>query len=453
MSTIAAIATPPAVGGVSMIRISGERAAEIAAAVFVPYGGKEVALMEGYTASYGKITDRGERLDDGVLLMFRAPHSYTGEDVCEITCHGGILITRRVLRACLSAGAEMAQAGEFTKRALLSGKMTLTQAEAVADVINARSDQYLKCSNAQKDGALYRRIEEIKKVILDITVQIAAWIDYPDEGLDSFETSCHVGLLTDCMLKLKILLQSYDLGRIMRDGVLTAIVGKPNVGKSTLMNLLSGCERSIVTEIAGTTRDIVEENITLGGALLHIADCAGIRETDDPVEKIGVERMKKMLEDSTLVFAVFDRSRPLESDDYKLIELLRGKNAVCIINKSDLDSVLDMTYLATQFGTVVEISATEAEAREKLDAVARKVLKLDELDISAGFIANERQRRCAEKAEKALDMAISGIEAGVTLDATGVALEQALGCLCELSGESVSETVIDEVFRRFCVGK
>ena len=454
MSTIAAISTPQASGGTAMIRISGDSALEVAARVFKPTSTKKSpAEMEGYTAAYGKILDGEEMLDDGVLLVFRAPHSYTGENTAEITCHGGVLIARRVLRACINAGAVMAQAGEFTRRALLAGKLSLTQAEAVADMINSRNDQYLRCTNAQKEGALYRRIEEIRQNILDITVQLAAWIDYPDEGLDSFETSSHIGQLTDCQLKLKLLLESYDVGRVMREGIRTAIAGKPNVGKSTLMNLLAGCERSIVTDIAGTTRDVVEESVILGGVLLHIADCAGIRETDDPVEKIGVERAEAELEAAELVLAVFDNSKPLEKEDFFLIEKLRGKNVLCIINKSDLESKLDMAYLATQFGSVIEISATDGASLEKLNAVAQKMLKLNRLDISAGFIANERQRECALKAEQALEQAIDGINAGVTLDATGIMLEKTLGHLMELTGESVSETVIDQVFARFCVGK
>ena len=454
MSTIAAISTPQAAGGTAMIRISGEYALQIAKQVFSPLSTDRLPTeMDGYTAAYGKIHDGEAHIDDGVLLVFRAPRSYTGEDVAEITCHGGVLIARRVLRACINAGAVMAQPGEFTRRALLAGKLTLTQAEAVADMINIRSDQYLRCSNAQREGALFRKIQEIKQCILDITVQIAAWIDYPDEGLDSFETSSHLGQLTDCQLKLRLLLESYDVGRLMREGIRTAIAGKPNVGKSTLMNLLAGCERSIVTDIAGTTRDVVEESVMLGGVLLNIADCAGIRQTDDPVEKIGVMRAEAELEAAELVLAVFDNSRPLETEDFFLIEKLRGKNTLCIINKSDLENKLDMAYLATQFGNVIEISATDNTSLTKLDKAAGRLLKLSRLDISAGFIANERQRECVIKAEKALDEAVAGINAGITMDATGMLLEKALEHLAELTGESVSETVISEVFSRFCVGK
>lgn len=454
MSTIAAISTPPASGGVSMIRISGENAIQIAERVFRPARNDvKISEMKGYTACYGEIYSGAVKLDDGILLIFHAPHSYTGEDTAEISCHGGILISRRVLRACIDAGAEMAQAGEFTRRALIAGKMTLTQAEAVADMINARSDQFLQCANAQLDGALYKKIEEIKKTITDIAVQIAAWIDYSEEGLTSFEIGSHIGQLTDCRLKLQLLLESYDVGRALRDGVSVSIVGKPNVGKSTLMNLLVGCERSIVTDVEGTTRDVVEENVILGGTLLKIADCAGIRETDNPVERIGIVKMERRLEQSQLVFAVFDNSRPLESEDFRLIEKLRGKRALCIINKLDLENKLDMAYLATQFGRVVEISANDPASLKKLDDAARTMINPEKLDVSAGFIANERQREAALKAEKILGETIEGISNGVTLDATGVMLEQALDALMELTGEKASEEIIDEVFKRFCVGK
>ena len=453
MSTIAAIATPTATGGISVIRISGEKALQIAASVFKPAGGRNISEMKGYTACYGNIYSGEQRLDDGVLLVFRAPHSYTGEDVAEITCHGGILITRRVLRACLDAGARQAEAGEFTRRALLAGKMTLTQAEAVADMINSKSDQYLKCAAAQMDGALYKKISAVKKTILDLAVQISAWIDYPDEGLDSFEISSQLGQLTDCSLKLKLLLESYEVGQALRDGISVAIVGKPNVGKSTLMNLLVGCERSIVTDIEGTTRDIVEENVILGGTLLRIADCAGIRETNNPVERIGVVKMERRLEQSQLVFAVFDYSRPLEAEDYRLIEKLKGKNVLCIINKLDLKTQLDMAYLATQFGKVIEISANDPESLKMLNEAAAGMINPEQLDISAGFIANERQRAAAVRAEAAIDEAVRGIGEGVTLDATGVMLETALDSLMELTGEKVSDEVIDQVFKRFCVGK
>ncbi|MCL1867199.1 MAG: 50S ribosome-binding GTPase, partial [Oscillospiraceae bacterium] len=280
MQTVAAISTSNnASSGVAMIRISGDDAFTVAGKVFIPENGKSVQEMRGYTAAYGKIVgvngdccDESEttEIDDGVLLIFRAPKSYTGENVAEITCHGGVYVARRVLSACLDAGAALAGAGEFTKRAVLNGKMSLTEAESVFDVINAANEQYLACASAQKSGALFRRVGEISEKILGVSAHIAAWVDYHDEGLDSFETSSHIGQLADCRLQLSLLLKSYKIASAMREGVVTSIVGKPNAGKSTLMNLLTRRQRSIVTDIPGTTRDVVEETVSMNGAVLRL---------------------------------------------------------------------------------------------------------------------------------------------------------------------------------------
>jgi tRNA modification GTPase len=445
-----------------MIRISGDGALVIAGKVFSPYKGKTVAEMSGYTAAYGEIYDEKNnnksKIDDGILIVYKAPKSYTGEDVAEITCHGGVYVARRVLRACVNAGAELAEAGEFTKRAVLNGKITLTQAESVIDVINSASEQYLACSNSQKSGSLYRRVNEIAEKILGVSSHISAWIDYPEEvqaeGLDSFETSSHIGQLTDCRLQLSLLLKSYEIAATMREGVVTAIVGKPNVGKSTLMNLLTQKDRSIVTDIPGTTRDIIEDTVNIGGTLIRLCDCAGIRETDDIVEKIGIEYMYRQIEESSLVLAVFDNSRPLEDDDYALIERIKGKNSICVINKSDLESSYDFAVLPDKFKHVVRLCAKDSASRETLTAVINKVYDTHSLDMSAGFIANERQRACVAEAEDLLVQAIDGIESGgAPLDATGFLLENVLDALYRLSGKNASAEIVDEVFRNFCVGK
>lgn len=453
MSTIAAIATPQAQGGISVVRISGENALSVAERVFKPVSQKRICDMNGYTAAYGNIFDKDERLDDGVILVFHAPQSYTGEDVCEISCHGGIYITRRVLQACLDSGAELAQAGEFTKRALLNGKLSLTQAEAVIDVINAQSRQFLDCSNAQREGALFRRIEEVSESLTEIMSQIAAWVDYPEEDTPEVESEILLSQLRECEKNLSSLLSSYDTGKLLREGIVTAIVGKPNVGKSTLMNLLVGSERSIVTDIAGTTRDVVEETVLLGDTVLRIADCAGIRETDDVVESIGVQIMLKRLETAQLVLAVFDNSSPLDKEDFELFSYLTDKNVICIINKSDLEQKLDLSQLESRFEIIVTISAKTEKNADLLSFAISDRMKLNTLDAQAGFLANERQRRCAISAQEAVVEAINGIEYGMTLDATGVMLETALDSLLELSGKKASDTVIAEVFKRFCVGK
>lgn len=452
MKTIAAIATPLAEGGISVIRISGDKAFEIAEKIFKPVSGKPVSEMKGYTAAYGEIVDGEKKLDDGVLLVYCAPHSYTGEDVAEISCHGGLFITKRVLSACYSAGAEAAQAGEFTKRALLNGKMSLTQAEAVADIISAQNEQYLLCSKAQREGALYRRARKISEKILSLTTLIQAWIDYPDEMEDDFDGNLETKKLSEVYDELGRLLESYDSGQLMRDGVPCAIVGRPNVGKSTLMNLLSGRERSIVTDIEGTTRDIVEETVMLGNIMLRLADCAGIRDTDDLVESIGVERMLDKLDEASLIFAVFDGSRELSPDDERLMERLRGKECICIVNKSDLTKVIDETKLS-DFGTLINISAKNPDSVFEIEKAVSEKTGLEKLDLSSGFIANERQRTCIKSAREYIAEAITGLNSGITLDAVGIMCENALERLYELSGENASEAVIDEVFKRFCVGK
>lgn len=452
MKTIAAIATPLAEGGISVIRISGENAVSIAEKVFHPAGGKKVSEMKGYTAAYGEIADGEKKLDDGVLLIFRAPHSYTGEDVAEISCHGGLFITKRVLAACFSAGAETAQAGEFTKRALLNGKMSLTQAEAVADIISAQNEQYLLCSKAQREGSLYRRVMAVSEKILSLTTLIQAWIDYPDEMEDDFDGNLETEKLSEVHSELTALLNSYDSGQLIRDGIPCAIVGRPNVGKSTLMNLLSGNERSIVTDIEGTTRDIVEETVMVGNVMLRLADCAGIRDTDDLVESIGVERMLDKIDSSSLIFAVFDGSRQLSDDDKRLMERLKGKKCICIVNKSDLPQIIDKGELS-QFENIIELSAKDSAAADEIAKAVSLQTGLNKLDLSSGFIANERQRICINEAREYISQAINALRCGITLDAVGIMCENALNRLYELSGENVSETVIDSVFRRFCVGK
>lgn len=452
-STICAIATPAAVGGISVVRISGERAVEVAEKVFKPVSGKPIAEMKGYTAAYGKIYDGGERLDDGVLLVFKAPHSYTGEDTCEISCHGGIYVTRRVVTACLKAGAVPAAAGEFTKRALLNGKMSLTEAEAVADIISAQGEQILSCSNSQREGALYHRAEAISERIMDVSAQISAWIDYPEDDTPTVTKEWLTERLNGIRLELDGLLSGYDTGRMLRDGISCAIVGKPNVGKSTIMNALAGVRRSIVSDIAGTTRDIVEETVNLNGAVLLLSDCAGIRETDDEVEKIGVEIMLKKLENADIVLSVFDGSRALEDEDRRLLVRLDGKTVVPIVNKSDLENRLDIDEIESRLGEPLIVSAKDEDFAERLGGEISRRLNLAKLDASAGFLANERQRSCVIEAAEAVDSALAAAVSGVTPDVIGVDLERALDAIYELSGKRASDEVINEVFKRFCVGK
>lgn len=456
MDCIAAISTPLSVGGVGMIRISGEDALKLAGKVFCPkFPVKSIEEMKGYTAAYGNIVSGDIKIDDGVLTVFRAPHSYTGENVAEITCHGGIYITKRVLKCCIDAGAALAGAGEFTKRALLNGKLSLTEAESVIDIINAESDQQAACARAQTDGALYRRIEALCEDILKSATEIAVWIDYPDESEDEDEIAKADWLcaVSDIREKLADLLSTYESGEVMKKGITAAIAGKPNAGKSTLMNLLSGNEKSIVTDIEGTTRDIVENEVLLEDIPLHLLDCAGIRDTEDTVEKIGVQKMLTAIDNSQIVFAVFDGSRGLSEEDYGFIALLHGKNVIPIINKSDLAPLIEEEYITEKLGTPIIISAKLGEGTAALANRVREQCNIKRLNPAAGFLANERQRGCAVSALSHVDMALSALSDGMTADVAGLELEAALTSLYELSGKNAGEDVISSIFARFCVGK
>ncbi len=453
MSTVCAIATPAAVGGISVIRISGEKTEEIAAKIFKPVSGIPVSEIKGYHAAYGGIFDGKEPIDDGILLMFRAPHSYTGEDAAEISCHGGLYVTRRVLSACINAGAEPAAAGEFTKRALLNGKMSLTEAEAVADIISAEGERFLNASNSQRNGALYKRTEKISEEIKAVSSQIAAWIDFPDDDTPVVTRDWLENRLILIKEEFKKLLKSAGICGIIRDGISCAIVGKPNAGKSTLMNLLTGKRRSIVSEIAGTTRDIVEDVVNMDGVQLKIADCAGIRNASDEIEKIGVEIMLERLNESDIILAVFDGSKELEPEDRELIEKLNGKNVLCIVNKSDLERRVSFEDLESAFNKVFYICAKDENSVEIISDALKKSFDLENIDTHSGMIANERQLLCAKRADSAVDKALEAVRLGVTPDAVGVLLDEALNAVYELAGKNVGEEVIAEVFSRFCVGK
>lgn len=453
MSTIAAVATPLAVGGISVIRISGDDAFRIASSVFQPFADKTVEKMDGYTCAYGKIIKDGKEIDDGVITVFRESKSYTGENVCEISCHGGVFITKKVLSACIQNGAVPAEAGEFTKRAFLNGKLSLTQAEAIMDMINAQGEQASKVAVSAHEGALFKNIREITKKLVAILGELAAWVDYPEEDLPEIEESHLNETLTGIHKELSGLISSYDSGRIIRNGIDTVILGKPNVGKSTLMNMLLGYDRSIVTDIAGTTRDVVEETVNLGELVLKLSDTAGLHNTDDVVEGVGVNLAYKKLNEADLCIAVFDNSEEISEEDRNLIEKLEGKHCVAVINKSDLDNKLDKEYLSTHFKEVVEISAKEKTGRKELEDALTRIFRLADFDTSAPLIANERQRGCVINADKNIDRAISDLSAGETYDAITVLIDEAASSLLELSGEKATEAVVNEVFSKFCVGK
>lgn len=452
-NTVAAISTAQGEGGIGVIRISGDDAVAIADKVFKNINNKSLCDMKGYTAAFGKIVENDEEIDEAVALVFKAPHSYTGEDVVELSCHGGVYITKRVLRAVINAGATPAQAGEFTKRAFLNGKIDLTEAEAVIDIISAKSRGAARAALYVKDGALRKKIDGVKNDLLTQAAHLSAWADYPEE--DIAEVSIDE-ILTSCDNAIKILsdlLASYDCGQAVKQGIDTVIAGKPNVGKSTLMNLLSGYEKSIVTDIPGTTRDIVEDTVIVGDVILKLSDTAGLRSTDDTVEKIGVDRAKKRLEQCGLLLAVFDNSRQLDDNDIELLEAAMDLPCIAIINKSDLEQKVDEEYIKSKIDRVVYISAANGEGKEELAKAVEEITGTANFNPSEGILSNERQRLAVSNALASVKEARTATEIGMTFDAITVSLEDAISELLELTGEKTSDEVVDRVFHNFCVGK
>lgn len=452
-TTIAAICTAQGEGGIGVIRISGDDSLRIADKVFKNINNKKVADMKGYTAAFGKVCNNGEEIDEAVVLVYRAPHSYTGENVVEISCHGGIFITKQVLRAVLDNGAVPAQAGEFTKRAFLNGKIDLTEAESVIDIISAKSRSAARAALCVKDGALRRKIDKIKEDLLSQAAHLSAWADYPEEDIAEVSDDELFKTFNNAIKILQGLLDTYDSGQAVKQGIDTVIAGRPNVGKSTLMNLLSGYEKSIVTDIPGTTRDVVEDTVVLGDVILRLSDTAGLRDTEDKVEQIGVDRAKKRLEQCGLLLAVFDNNQILNDDDYELIKNAKNATTIAIINKIDLEQKLDTDFINDNFENIVYISAKSGECREELTKAVEKIAGTANLNPSEGILSNERQRLAVANALSSVVEAKSTLEAGLTYDAVTVSLEDAISNLLELTGESTSDEVIDRVFHNFCVGK
>ncbi len=453
LNTIAAISTAQGDGGIGVIRISGADSITIADRVFKSVGGKRLADMQGYTAAYGKISSGGEELDEAVALVFRAPHSYTGENVVELSCHGGVYITKQVLRAVLEAGAAPAQAGEFTKRAFLNGKLDLTEAESVMDIIGAKNRAAARAALCVREGALRKRISGVKDSLLSLSAHLSAWADYPEEDIPEVTGEMITDVCSKAEAELASLLSTYDSGQAVKQGIDTVIAGRPNVGKSTLMNLLSGYEKSIVTDIPGTTRDIVEDTVCAGDVILRLSDTAGLRDTEDAVEKIGVERAKERLKQCGLLLAVFDNSSTLEEFDRQLLGMADEVPAIAVINKTDLPNRLDIKEIESKMTGVVYISALTGEGREELIRAISDIAGTDRLDPSEGILSNERQRLNVRNALAAVREANEAIMSGMTFDAVTVMLEDAVTELLEMTGERTSDEVIDRVFHNFCVGK
>lgn len=451
--TIAAISTAKGKGGVAIIRISGDDALSVAKKMMK----LRADTIEPRKAYYGEILRDGDVIDDGILTYFKAPASFTGEDVCEIACHGGIYVTGAVLESALSSGASLAGAGEFTKRAYINGKLTLSRAEAIGQVIDARTDSQLKLSSSQARGILSDKIDEIREKILDSISHAYATIDYPDEDITEADASEINSCLDFVITSLDLLKRSYRTGRAVCEGVRTAIIGKPNAGKSSVYNMLLGEDLAIVTDIAGTTRDVIEHTASIGGVTLNLADTAGIHSTTDTVEKIGVERAKSKIESSELLLCVFDSSEKETSEDEFILECASGKTAIALINKTDKECKLSPEFLQkidTGCQKVIFTSAKTGGGRDELAAVLSDMYCLGEIDLSNdAVIANARQfSSVAVALEKALE-AKDALLLGQTPDIICFSLEAALSELNMIDRREVSEEVVSAIFSRFCVGK
>lgn len=506
-TTICALATPPGPGGIAVVRISGPEAYAVAGEVFRPADpARSLAKAKGYTALFGHFYRAGRPCDETVALCFRAPKSYTGEDVVELSCHGGPAVVEELLAACREAGAAPAGAGEFTRRAFLNGRIGLTQAEAVMGLISAAGRQGAALASAALDGALAREMAGLQAELTGLLGHIDAWVDFPEEDVPALSDEALCATLTGAAAVLDKLLREYGAGAVLRRGVETAIVGRPNVGKSTLLNLLAGFDRAIVTPVPGTTRDVVEQAVQLGesGIRLQLADTAGLRETADLVEAEGVRRSRARMEQAGLVLAVFDQSRPLEAEDRALARACAGRCVLAVLNKADLPpafapeqlaacfapgaegapgdqpSAARSSEMATPFSAapplaaqssaaglptdfspvgavsappILPMSANDPADRQKLADAIERLLGTAALDPGAAALVSERQHAAALAARRHLADALAAHRQGFGLDAVGACVEDALNALYELTGESASEAAIEEVFSQFCVGK
>ena len=437
-STIAAIATAPGAGGIAVVRLSGPESYAVAAKVFHPANpAKRVEDAKGYTALFGHFMEGEEAFDEGVALFFRAPHSYTGEDVVEAQL----------------AGAAPAAPGEYTRRAFLNCKLGLTQAEAVMDLISADGRQGAALANASLNGALAKKIGAEKDALTALQAHLTAWVDFPEEDVPALEDAQLVSTLTAVKEELDTLIRNYDAGAVLREGVDCAIVGRPNAGKSTLLNLLAGFDRAIVTPVAGTTRDVVEQAVRLGDIRLNLFDTAGLRETEDAIEAEGIRRSWKKLEEAGLILAVFDGSEPLTREDLALAQRCAGRPAIALVNKEDKPTQFDAEIIAGDFAIVLPVCCQEEGSRRVIAAAVARLLGTNNIDPHAASLSGQRQLAAATRARDAVAGALDAVSGGFGLDAVSVCVDDALDALCDLTGENASENVINEVFERFCVGK
>jgi tRNA modification GTPase len=453
--TISAIATALGVGSIGVIRLSGPDSLAIVDRIFT--GREKPGKDNARKLLYGHILDRkGQPIDEVLAVYMPGPHSYTGEDVCEIQCHGGRQALQEILSLTYQAGARPAEPGEFTKRAFLNGRLDLAEAESVMDIINAKSRQALVAANRGHEGGLSRKVRELRKKLRDLVVQLEAAIDYPEEDIEEVTYDRAAEVLAEGQAAVARLVRQGSAGRILREGLRTAIVGRPNVGKSSLLNSLLQADRAIVSNIPGTTRDIIEEQMTIGGIPLVLTDTAGLRDTEDLVEKIGVERSRAALEDAQLALVVLDGSQPLSGEDRELLRSLKDRKKLILVNKSDLPQMLDTEGLQREYGSsdVIVLSVKTGEGMEQVEQWLREFVYGEGSDSeSSSMTQNARQQDLLEKALRSLEDAMEGARQHLPYDCLTIDLTQTLHDLGEITGEDVPDEIIDEIFAQFCVGK
>ena len=455
MSTIVAISTAPGIGGIGIIRMSGEDAFKILDKVFCPKKKENIDDIKGYTIKYGNIVDeKGKIIDEVLVSYFKAPKSYTAENMCEISSHGGTVIMNKILDICLKNGAEIAEAGEFTKRAFLNGRLDLSQAEAVIDVINSKTDKEAKVSIEQLEGNLSNKISKIRKQIISVMADIEATIDYPEYDLEEVTNLKISNILDEVDKEFETLEKSFYNGKIIRDGIKTAIIGRPNAGKSSLLNVILNEERAIVTDIEGTTRDTIEEFISVEGIPLKIIDTAGIRNAKDEVEKIGVNKAIEIAKKSDIVIAIFDITRIFNDEDKQILDLVKEKNAIIVLNKIDLQDNKKIKEIENLNKPIVRISTKTQEGIEKLYSEITKMFKLNEIATNEELIvSNNRHKKLILNARENLNKAKETINNNMPIDIISSFMKEILEELGKITGETVTEDVIQEIFSKFCLGK
>ena len=459
MDTIAAIATATGAGGIGIVRMSGDNCFEILKKIFIPKNKNvDIDKVKGYTIKYGYIInpETQEKIDEVLVSFFRAPRSYTTENMCEINSHGGTVVERKILEQCLLNGASLAKPGEFTKRAFLNGRIDLSQAESVIDLINSKTDREASASFEQLQGRLSKEIEDIRNELLDIMADIEAQIDYPEYDIEETTNEKATKILNNIKNKLMALENSFENGKLLKEGVKTVIIGKPNAGKSSLLNTLLDEDRAIVSDLEGTTRDTIEEFINVEGVPLKIIDTAGIRDTDNSVEKIGVEKAIKLIEDADLIIAVFDSSKKLDKEDFKILDLIKNKKSIILLNKCDLSENNDETtsYMSNLNKIVIKASMKTKMGIDKLYKTISNMFNNDEIELNNGIIiTNIRHKNQIHKAITSINGALESINNNVTVDILAIYIKETLENLGEITGNNVSEDIINKIFSKFCLGK